>query len=472
MEAGASGSNAANSMALAGLLRKAQPHGLRKFNDDPSGLLGTFFFLLCDAQLTPQRMNALSSRNAQKVLRDIAPEEHKKMVTAGRQLRTLLSRSGLHVDVMVDVIMEAVQIQAVGDDASGYRATMLAPGAKNLTLYVVKEDGKYKILDSSDKPNALALEIMDRLRAQNVRGARVLLDWVRDDQHVAGGDDPVAGFAFPRMWTRGKDADIDRMTLAAAALLAQTRETARDGVPILEAAWNSAQREGDKLNLQLALLDGYRNSEQYDKLREMAAGLARDYPDSKRLFSDQEFALAALGRFAEADALAQELLKRTPSDLDAMRALVTSAVAREDYPLAHERGKKIVDAGKAEGLDLNGIAWSSLFTGKVEQADLDTAIKAAQMSQNNAGELHTLGCVYAEVGKTKEAREVLIQAMDQLTLDEPDGNYWYAFGRIAEQYGEREIALQDYKSVERPSVASQLPSSSYRLAENRLRLLQ
>ena len=54
MEAGASGDNAANSMALAGMLRKAQPHGLRKFKDDPAGLLNTFFLLLCDAQLQAQ----------------------------------------------------------------------------------------------------------------------------------------------------------------------------------------------------------------------------------------------------------------------------------------------------------------------------------------------------------------------------------------------------------------------------------
>ena len=58
-----------------------------------------------------------------------------------------------------------------------------------------------------------------------------------------------------------------------------------------------------------------------------------------------------------------------------------------------------------------------------------------------------LGCVYAEIGKTKEAREVLIQVMDQLNLDEPEANYWYGLGRIAEQYGESEVAASDYKQV-------------------------
>ncbi len=39
---------------------------------------------------------------------------------------------------------------------------------------------------------------------------------------------------------------------------------------------------------------------------------------------------------------------------------------------------------------------------------------------------------------------MLIHAMDLVNLDEPDDNYWYAFGRIAEQYGERDIGLADY----------------------------
>jgi transglutaminase-like putative cysteine protease/tetratricopeptide (TPR) repeat protein len=472
MEAGASGSNASNTMALAGMLRKAQPHREEQFKDDPAGLIEKFFALMCDAQLTPDAMRSLASRNALQVMRTSDPEEMKKALLAGRQLRSMFSRTGLPADVMVDVAIEAVQVQKVGDDTSGYRVTMQAPGSNNMIMYVVKEDGKYKILDSSEKPNAVALEIMDRLRAQNKEGARILLDWVREDQHVAGGDDPIAGFAFPRMWTKGTEADLERMKVVTAALLAETKETAGAGVPVLETARSMAQGAAEKLNLGIALLDGYRNLDQYEKLLKLAVELRVEYPDSKRLFWDQEAALNVLRRFAEADALSEELLKRVPDDLDAMRALRRSATMREDYVLEHARAKKIAEAGKAEAQDLNEIAWSALFTGKVEQADLDTAIKSTQMGQNNPGALHTLGCVYAELGKTKEAREVLIQAMDQLGLDEPDANYWYAFGRIAEQYGEREVALQDYKNVEKPTKATQIPSSSYRLAQERLKALQ
>jgi hypothetical protein len=90
------------------------------------------------------------------------------------------------------------------------------------------------------------------------------------------------------------------------------------------------------------------------------------------------------------------------------------------------------------------------------------------MAPSSFGNLHTLGCVYAEMGNTKEAREVLIQAMDALKLDEPEDNSWYAFGRIAEQYGETSVAAADYKRIKKPKQAAEIAGSSYRLAQLRL----
>jgi predicted Zn-dependent protease len=144
---------------------------------------------------------------------------------------------------------------------------------------------------------------------------------------------------------------------------------------------------------------------------------------------------------------------------------------RGDYSAARGWAQKLVDQGKEDASLLNSLAWLALFTGKVEQADIATAIKASQMARDNPAILHTLACLYAEAGKTKEARDLLLRGMDELNLEEPDDDYWYAFGRIAEQYGERDIAIADYRKLEKPKIALAIPTSSYRLAQMRLKAL-
>jgi tetratricopeptide (TPR) repeat protein len=471
MGAGASGSNASNTMALAAMLRKARAHEEIKVEESPTGVVTHMFLLLADPQLTLEKMTAIYSRNAEVVIRNSDPEELDGMVRFGHVMRSSLSRTGFPADVMLDVVLPAMQSQTEGDDTNGYRVILRPPGANKMTMLVVKENGRYKILDSTQKPNAVGLEILERVQAGNVSGARILLDWVRDEEHLAGGDDPLAGSAFPRLWTKGRDGDAEQMKLAAAAILAGSKETARESVKILESARSSAKNDIDRLNFSVALLSAYNNLEEFDKLYGLAADVAKQYPESKRVFLDQELALRRLGRFAEADGLAQEMAKRLPDDLDVARAPIYTAVAHQDYVAARDLGRKLIAAGKAEATDMNGVAWHALFTGTVSPEDVEAATKGSQASQNNASYLHTLGCVYAEIGKPKEAREVLVQAMDALSLDEPDSNYWYAFGRVAEQYGEGEVATADYRQVKKPTKPGQVPGSSYQLAQNRLKSL-
>jgi tetratricopeptide (TPR) repeat protein len=471
MEAGASGSNASNTMGLAALLRNAQLHEKMKPEDTPAGLVTRMFLVLADRDLSLDKLAALESRNAQRVMQLASAETRQDLVNSGRYMRAQLGRFNLPSDIMLDIVIEALSIQQEGNDATGYRVTMRPPGAAKMVMFVVKEGGQYKLLDSSEKPNSLALEIVERIGRQDAAGARQLLDWMREEQHLPGGDDPLAGLAFSRLWTKGKEADIAAMRLAAASLLAQTPETAQEALPILEEARSSRATEADKLNVSLALLDAYQNLDAYEKQQALASELLKSHPESKRLFLDDLAALRGLKRFDEAEALTREMAKRLPDDLDVLRAPIFTAVSHGDYQTAHELGRKLLASGKAEASDMNGIAWNSLFTGKTDGDDLEAATRGAQLSQNSPGLLHTLGCVYAELARTKEARDVLIQAMDLLALDEPNADYWYAFGRIAEKYGEFDVARADYGKAEKPRKSVQVSSSSYQLAQLRLAAL-
>ncbi|MGA3328943.1 MAG: hypothetical protein ABSF45_31215 [Terriglobia bacterium] len=262
------------------------------------------------------------------------------------------------------------------------------------------------------------------------------------------------------------------MKLAAAAILVQAKSTARQGVKILEEASESSASDEERTKINAALLNGYDMLDDYEKLLAVGLEMTKDYPESGSVFSSTAKALGALGRFKEAQDLGEQRLKRIPDDEATELALMRNAIAQENYSAAYDWGKKVLERGKGNTNQLNSVAWQTLFFTRPEGPDLETVLKAAESHTSDSYLLHTLGCLYAEVGKTKEAYDVLIRAMDLRDFDEPNGDFWYAFGRIAEQYGERQIALADYAKVTKPKRDIDIPDSCYRLAQNRLKVLQ
>ena len=58
-----------------------------------------------------------------------------------------------------------------------------------------------------------------------------------------------------------------------------------------------------------------------------------------------------------------------------------------------------------------------------------------------------------------------------MNLDEPNDEFWYVLGRIAEQYGERDIAIADYRKLKKPDRILAIPTSTWRLAQMRLKAM-
>lgn len=382
-----------------------------------------------------------------------------------------MARNDTSLDVTIDIMMESFDPKGEGDDANGYREKMQIPGGPSLTFFVVKEDGQYKLLDTTEKPNSIALEVLDRIDAGDLKGAKVLPDWLREDVHLEGGDDPLAGPVFPRFWTKGAAADAHKMRLAAAAMLADTEPTAAQGVKLLEEALKNPASDREKTSIEVGLMAGYSFQDNFKGLLEVSSALLKEYPESRLAFVQNARALAGLGRYDEAQALADARLKLLDGDADALLMKMEVDGYRGNFAAAIGWAQKLIDKGKENGGVLNNIAWYALFTGKVTDADIATATKATQMSKDNPGVLHTLACVYAEAGRTKEARDLILRVMDESNLDEPDDNVWYVFARIAEQYGEREIAIADYRKLEKPKHPLMIPTSTYRLAQMRLKAM-
>lgn len=470
IEAGAAGADASDLQGYASLMRKAQLHEQMQPPDDPAGTAIRFLLLEQNPDLTVDQLRSIGSRNGATALASAHIRDY--FAKAERGAISQKSRNGSFWEIGDDFSIARAQPSVQGNDAIGYKVTLWPSADYKQSIYVVKEDGHYKVLAISPFPAGIGLEVIDRVGANEQSTAQTLLDWLREDQHLAGGDDPIAGLPFPRFWTKGKDADAAHIRLAAAAVLVTDETTAARGVSILEAQKDQVTADADKDNITFALAVGYERLRQYEKELICTARLHDRFPDSESAFRWHAFSLRAAGRSRESDRLAQDRLKRMPDDLEAKRQMAYNASARLDFAAARDLEQQIISEGKGSAVDFNQVAWYSLLVGQTSDSDIEAALKAGQLSNNSWHYLHTLGCIYADRGKLKEAREVLLQAMDAANFDEPDPNFWYGFGLLAEQAGERDSALTDYARVTGEENPLNLPTSSYRLAQIRLKTLQ
>ena len=164
-------------------------------------------------------------------------------------------------------------------------------------------------------------------------------------------------------------------------------------------------------------------------------------------------------------------LQKEPDNLAAQRLSAHVLAARGEFAEATQGLRKIAEDGRASTEDLNSFAWSALFLPSVPSDAVEAAERGNTITQNQQFPiLHTLACLYAETGKTVEARNLLIKALDSSRIGEPNSALWYGFGRLAELYGQYDAALDDYKRVETPEIDDAF--ATYNLTQHRVQALK
>lgn len=389
-----------------------------------------------------------------------------QQLTAARHLAR--AAGDLPEEVKLDFMLSNVTYSVEGDDARGYRVRMQAQGAQPMHAYLVKEDGQFHLLGDSQRVSPLGQAALERIAAGDLDGARRWLDWARDSQRPAGGDDPLDGPLLPRFWKKGQPADRASMQLAAAALLANS-PYAKHGLEILERARQNAAGDDERLNIDLALAHADLTLERWEPLLQVATGLARAAPDSGTAFRFEQAANRSLKHWGEIEAEARARLARLPDDSAAMYALAGAAAYQHQYERIRPALRPILSGSHVNPSDYNDFAWYAFLAPPIDQEVLDAARNAYGQTQGRSAPiLHTLACLYAASGKAPEARELLLQAMNVWDLDEPNEPSWFGFGLIAEAYGDTDSALRYYERVGKPDQGEPAPGSSYHLAQQRL----
>lgn len=381
-----------------------------------------------------------------------------------------LEATGVSPVVALDLALSNAKYNVEGDDATGYRIVLQAPNAKPQTFFIVREKDQYKIVNFA-APTDVGLEILDRVDRKDLAGARKWLDWTRDTMRLGGGDDPLAGSLFPRFWTKGQDADAEKMRMAALSLLVNSDFIAKKITDLLHAR-ESAKEAGDRERLDLALALAFAKLKRWPDLLSRAQDLMTAHPDSERAFDLATLALRNMGRLDAWQKLVQEQLQKHPEEPEYVRAQARLALYQGEVARSRSILKGLIDSGKADNNDLNEYGWFALLPpAKVDADAIEVVEQANNLTQNsNFAIMHTLVCLYAEQGRTKQARELLLKAMHAGSLREPDSAVWLALARIAEQYGEFESARQMYAKVEKPEIDS--PESNYAIAQHSLSSLR
>jgi len=377
----------------------------------------------------------------------------------------------LPVEVVLDLALSSMEFHPEGSDATGYRVDAVASslaGAREFRFYVTNEDGQYRLVAADTQPGVVGLEVLRRVEAGDFKGAKTWLDWVRDEATPARGDDPWSGNPFTLAWSKESAADPERMRLAAAVLLS-TLDT-KTTLPLLSKGGELPESEA-RLAAEISLSRVFLAQKRYSEFLAQGEKLAKRYPLSLDLFLSRIAALESLGRREEVRALTEERLRTLPKDPTALRIVARSAEQVGDFALAAKWYKRIVEEGGAVAGDYNNLAWLGLFSSSVPAESLAFAERSvAQSNKANPSFLHTLSALYAETGRAAEARETVLQALELDDRKEIAPEYWYVFGRIAEQYGEIEAAREAYGRVAKPGETATLADSTYALARKRLDL--
>ena len=183
-----------------------------------------------------------------------------KAMQSQGMLRLDGEKSGTPSSVLLDVIAGHLKFTGRGrrqEPVTGSRCKAWDP-SRSLSLSA-KKTMRYKVVTDGKTFSEVGNAALYLLHSGSEAEARSLLDWMRDQVHRGGGDDPLSGPLFPRFWTVGDTGGPEAIRIAAASLVAST-PAIKPLLPAVHAAWEKAT-DPQRTDLGLLLAWGYVETE-------------------------------------------------------------------------------------------------------------------------------------------------------------------------------------------------------------------
>lgn len=468
-------SNAAALLSLADVLRRTRRHeDITLPADQPASVVKRLLLMAFTGSLDVKKLAGLFSSDIAPDVLNVDDDALRQFQQGFSPARKLLRSQEIPADAAVDLALSALRETATGDDARGYRVTFSSPVAQDsaaFKFFIVREGTDYRIAGMSITPAMLGDEILRRLQRGDLDGARQWLDWAAEEIESGPGNDPLSAPPFAALWSKGNATGAEDARCAAAALEAAEQKSEKT-VPLLLTCSAAASEAARRNALDLALALAYENAGRFSEMEEVSRRLLAAVPESDRAAILHVSALSHLDRWDEVRALGERRLQRSAGDDVGLRVLADEALHAGDFERAEKLSTQLIDSSKATASDFNQLAWLRLERGRVDEKTVDYGQRAATLSgYANPACLHTLASIYADMGKTAEAYQLIQQSLAAKPDEAPDSHDWYVFGRLAEHYGLEDVARKYYRRVTPPASAEGEAMSTHALAARRLAAL-
>ncbi len=380
--------------------------------------------------------------------------------------------SGLHDRAFLDLMLSLIQFKVDENGKDGYRLQLIFPGKSTpQDLFIARQgEAENRVLGDGEDWDGVGRRILEDLKKGDLTAARRWLDWARENLKITGGDDPLDGPMFPRVWAKGSQGDATAIQYAAAVLIGDSKH-GKDAIPMLREAMEAAKAEPAKTYAQIAYIDACLRASKWEDALKVAKPLAEAHPESLRAAAELTGAYMGAHRWQDMETFASARLARDPDEISASRTFAEAKGGESKFQESEVLLRKLAESPKGVPGDWNSVGWFSLFAGDLTPEKI-AGLQQVMSNNPSPGILHTLALMYAEANKSTEARETILSAMRLWGLEEPDALSWLVFGRLAEQFGVVDEAISDYSKVEGKEEDSDSPYSSFALAQKRLAILK
>lgn len=400
--------------------------------DDPGYPAQKLFLAVMQGELGPELSRMLASR---RIRSEVSDGQMKKLQSMVGTIRQAMVAQGLEEEALLDFLVSLVVLEKTGDDQRGYRIVLMSPGTPDmLTSFVVKEDGKYRVLGGTRGMEGVGSLVLELLEKKDLKGAQWWLDQaVRDtDARPDGTGRPavVSLWSGVREESRGPAA----IRTAAAALIGSSTGSAKASA-ILEEMRVKASNVTEKSEIDKALCETYEKAKDWDKLMSTARRL-----ESAKFLHEEGFRYFLRGatkaeKWKELEAEARAALAANADHVIAMRAMAVTRLKQNDAAGAQDWVKKLTGSKFAGRDEYIFAAWFEIGQNKIDSVARDRFKNSANHGPADKEYAYTLAFLEAMLGSTDEALPLLTRAVGSFDVDALPPAAWAVHGKICGQYG-------------------------------------